>query len=138
MGDVRQRARNERGELGNFARALGRGVAHERADFQLPILAHDAVEAVDGVDVDEQLRRRQAHIERGDKALAAGQQPGAVAMLGEQGDRLFKRARFPIGKRCGFHRSSPWRFFYCERERRDVNAAAFRTRPGYFLHPFWE
>ena len=102
MRDVRERERDQRRMFGDLARAFGLGVAHQRADFELAVLAINAVEAGDAVDVDQQARRGQPHVERGEQALAAGEQAGFAARA-EQVDGLVERARSCIGEWRRFH-----------------------------------
>ena len=90
------------------------------ADLDLAVFMDRAAEPADAVDVDQQRRRRQAHVEGRNQALAAGEQAGVF--LAEQRDGLFGRVRAPIGE---------WRrlqvvvlpniFSHCDWERGQVN-----------------
>ena len=59
---------------------LGGGLAYERADPESAVLLGNAVEAGNAIQVDEHGRPGQAHVQRGDEALPAGQQLGLTAM----------------------------------------------------------
>ena len=93
MADMRHCARDQRCVLGDYLRTLGAGVTRERADFDHAVFFGDAVEPADAIDVDQQARRRQPHVERGDKALPAGEQ-SRVWMLAEQRNRLVESRAF--------------------------------------------
>jgi hypothetical protein len=73
-------------------------VTHQRADLDVGVFQGDAVEAADAVDVDQQRGLAQPHVERGDQALSAGEQPRVVVR--QQLDRVRDRAGLGIGKRC--------------------------------------
>src|SRR5262249_17653831 len=73
-------------------------VPHQRADLDVGVFQHDPVEPADAVDIDQQRGLAQPHIERGDQALPAGEQPRIV--VGEQLDRVGDRTSLGIGKRC--------------------------------------
>src|SRR6266511_6073619 len=117
MADMRQRPGDQRGVAGDLGRALGLGVAHQRPDLDPPVVARDTVEPADAVEVDEQARRAEPHVEGGDQALAAGQQAGLV--MGQELDRVRDRASLRIGKWRRLHARPPVLFalFYCGRER---------------------
>ena len=109
MPDMRQRLRDQRRMPRHDRRGERRRVPHQRADLDLPVFDRDAVEPADAVDVDQQARRIEPHVERGDQALAAGQHARAV-MRAERFDRMLERARFRIGEWRRLHAapSSPW------------------------------
>ena len=46
-----------------------------------------------GFDVDQQLRRRQTHVQAGQQALAAGNRHGLVATLGQNAIGLLQRTK---------------------------------------------
>jgi hypothetical protein len=97
---------------GDDRRAFDLRVPRQRADLDELALLGDAVETFDAVDVDQQRRLRQPHIERGDQTLPAGEQPRVVLVLGKQRDRFLERARLLIGKRRRLQRSVlPGRLF---------------------------
>ena len=75
---MRQGARDQRRVPAMIVGALGGGMARQRADLHHAVLERDAVEPADAVDVDQQGRRRQPHVERGDQALPAGEQAGVL------------------------------------------------------------
>ena len=87
MGDVRHGARDQRRMPGDHVGALGLRVARERADLDLAVLQRDLIQPTDAIDVDQHGGRRQAHVERGDQALAAGEQAG-VLVGGEHRHRV--------------------------------------------------
>ena len=105
VADMRQRAREQRRVLGDDVGSFGGGVAGQRTDLDRAVLARDAVEPADAVDIDQQGRLRQPHIERGDQALPAGEQAG-VLMLAEQRDGFLERARLFVGEWRRLHVSS--------------------------------
>ena len=70
---------------------------HQRADPEHALLEAHVLETGKPGDVDQQLGRRQAHVERRNEALAAGEDLRAGTL--EQLERLGERARFCIGKR---------------------------------------
>ena len=101
VADMRHGARDQRRVLGDDVGALGGGVARQCADLDHAVFERDAVEAVDAVDVDQQGRRRQPHVEGGDQALPAGEQ--ARVRLAEQRNGLLGRARLFVGEWRRFH-----------------------------------
>ena len=133
MADVRHRPCNQRRVPCDDVGALGLRMARERADLDGAVLDRDAVEAVDAVDIDQQSGCRQPHIERGDQALPAGQQP-RVLCLPSSVTRLVERARLscmqtapasrvlPFCRRVRAFTASRAVFLYCDRERGQVNA----------------
>ena len=122
---MRQRQRDQRREPGDVGRLLGLGLAHHRADAQMAVVAHDALELVETVDVDQQRRRAQAHGEGGDEALAAGEQ-ARIGVLAHQRDGVLHRASLRIGERRGLQGSPPV-FFDCGRLARRVNGRRERA-----------
>ena len=83
--------------LRDFGGALDVGMRGERADAHYALLERDAPKRSEARDVDEELGRRKAHVERGNEALAAGEDLRARAL--DELERLRQRARFRIGKR---------------------------------------
>ena len=98
MPDMRHGERDQRRVPGDQLGTLDLGMARQGADLDEFALFGDAVEALDAVDVDQQVRRRQPHVERGNQALPAGQQPRIVLMLGQQRNRFLERARLGVGE----------------------------------------
>src|SRR5262245_4555143 len=96
--DVRKRQSDERRRLRNLGGAFRLRVAHQRADFDMRVSQRDAVEPADAVDVDQQRRLAQPHVERRDQALSACEQPRIVAC--QQFDRVGDRASLGVCKRC--------------------------------------
>ena len=105
VADMRHGARDQRRVFGDQLGAFGLGMAHQRADLDLAVFVRDAVESADAVDVDQQARGGQPHIERGDQALPTRQQ-ARVLMLAEQRNRFLERARFFVGEWRRLHASS--------------------------------
>ncbi len=95
---MRHSERDQRRVLGDQLRAFYLGMARQRADLDEFALLGDAVQALDAVDVDQQARRRQPHVERGDQALPAGKQARVVFVLGQQRHRFLERARLGVGE----------------------------------------
>ena len=73
----------------------------------------DAAEVCHTRDVDERAGLGQAEGERGEQALAAGQQPGLGARLAPKLKRLGERVRPHIGERRRLHGSSPLPLVVC-------------------------
>ena len=98
VADMRQGQSDERRRSCDLGGAFGLRVAHQGADFDMRVCQGDAVEPGDAVDVDQQRGLAQPHVERGDQALSAGEQPCIIAC--QQFDRGGDRAGLGIGKRC--------------------------------------
>ena len=75
------------------------------------VFVRNAVEPGNAVDVDQQGRRRQPHVERGDQALPTGEQAG-VAMLAQQRNRFVERLRLFVCKRRWLHATLLPALFY--------------------------
>ncbi len=69
------------------------GVADERPDPEMPVVALDAVEARDPVDVDQLRRAGQAHLHHRQQALAAREDPSVVTAGGLGRDRPRRSSR---------------------------------------------
>ena len=101
------------------------GLADGRADAERAVLARDAVEPGDAVDVDEQRRAQQPHVERGHEALAAGEHLRLVAVLGERRERLVERLRPHVRRSgAGFTAGSS------SQTRPGVNGSSTSSRPS--------
>src|SRR5262249_39230010 len=107
----------------DLGRALGGDMPHQRADLDLAACDSDPVEAADAVDVDEQRRAGEPHVEGGNQALAAGEQLGVAVVALEQLDRMRDRAGPGISEWCRLQRASPLVGLYCRCRERRVNAA---------------
>ena len=83
MADMRHGERDQRRMLGDQRGMLDLRMTRQRADFDRLALLGDAAETLDAIDIYQQRGRRQPHVEGGDQALPAGQQPGVVLMLGQ-------------------------------------------------------
>src|SRR2546430_5200607 len=105
----------------NFGRLFGLRMAHQRADLDVSILGRNSIEAGDSIDVDQQSRPAEPHVERSDQALSAGEQPRVIGA--EQLDSMRKRARLCIGKRCRLQVLPPKQlgFLYSRCRERAVN-----------------
>src|SRR2546428_259233 len=104
MRDVRHRLRNER-RVARYQRAvLDVEVARHGADAKHTVGERDARQSLDAVDVDQDLRRAETHVERGHQALPAGQHLRAFAMPREELERLGQRARAGVLEGRRFHR----------------------------------
>src|SRR5579863_5534279 len=90
MGDMRKRVGKQRAGFQKVAIALERTIARQGANADVPLAPIDRGEFGKTVDVDQHRRPRQAEIHRRNEALAASEEPGFVAMLGFQGQRLIK------------------------------------------------
>ena len=88
MSDPGQRFREERAALAHERVVLGRALPRERAHAQLPVLLANAVELGQSREVDERGRRREAQVEQGTEALAAGDRLCVAAVAREQLDGL--------------------------------------------------
>ena len=70
--DMTQRRGDERRPLAHVRRPLDVDVARGRADAQAVAVGGDPAQLVDPADVDQQAGTRQAHVQQGQEALAAG------------------------------------------------------------------
>ncbi len=103
MRDVADRLR-EQGQMARDLRGiLDLPVSGEGADAQRLAGDCDPGKARDAGNIDEQLRLRQPQVERGEQALAAGEQPRAVAVAIEQVEDLIQRAGLGVGEIRCFH-----------------------------------
>ena len=104
MGDMRAGQRQQRQMLSDQRRGGEFMMARHRADPDRVARQRDAEQLRHMVEVDEERRCRQAHVERGEQALPAGQQRDAVAAV-EQVEDLRQRSRpgiSEIGRLHGF------------------------------------
>src|SRR5262245_60037529 len=107
MPDMRNGERNQRGVAGDNVGPLNLGMPRQRADFDKFVLLGDAVETLDPIDVDQQGRRRKAHVEGCDQALPTREHPRIVLVLGQKRDGFLKRPHLFVCKWRRFHLSSP-------------------------------
>ena len=99
MRDLGRGLRKERHLLGHFARAREHRVRDKRADAKAVRARGNRGELGEAGDVDEELRRGEPHVERGDEALAAGEDSRARPL--EQFVHLSERFRLGVGEgRC--------------------------------------
>jgi hypothetical protein len=103
---VGQGQREQRRMFGDSGGTLGLCVAGECADFDLSALRRDAGKTADAVEVDQELRRRQPHVEGGDQALSAGEQSRLAVRPRQQLDGMLDRFRLGIGKGRRLHAKS--------------------------------
>jgi len=85
MRHMRHRLRNQGQALRDNRRAHHLGMSRKRADAHAPAGERDPVERVDTVDVDQETRLCQSHVEHGHEALPPGQDARVVAVLRQQG-----------------------------------------------------
>ena len=78
-------------------------VAGERADGDVVALVPDVVELVEPADVDEHRRGGEAQLHEREERVAAGEDLGLVAVLGEQRQGLVGRAGPDVVERGGDH-----------------------------------
>src|SRR4051794_25048318 len=102
VADVRECLGDER-----QARGLGRpfelALPHESAEAESPVVALDAVETRHTVQVDEDGRAEEPHVQHGHEALPAGERFRLVAVLGEGRERLVERRGAHEVKGGGLH-----------------------------------
>ena len=129
MRDPGKRCRRER--LGRRERAiiLQIGLPGEGADCEPVGRPTPVVERRDPVEVDDDVRGDQPHVEHGSEALPAGKEPRVVAVLGEEIKDLLDRAGIPVGERRGFHAGSGRRARSGAREE-PIARARSQTRSG--------
>ena len=89
----------------DLGRALRLRVAHERTDLDLTVTERDTIEARHAIDVNDELRPAQPHVQRGDQALSAGQE--ARILRAHQLDGVIERAGSLIGERRRLHAILP-------------------------------
>ncbi len=93
MADVRNRQLQQRRMLRHKCGSAEISVAGQCADTQSAIVFRYATEFRDLVDIHQHLRRGQAHVQDRHQALAAGHDPGVVAMLFKGGEYVAQRRR---------------------------------------------
>src|SRR5262249_49189502 len=106
MSDMRHRLGDERRVRGDVWRAFGLRVAHERAELEEAVAPRDAVEPGHAIDVDQEPRLAQPHIERRDQALPAGEDT-RVGLAADERERVIERFRSRIGERRRLHAFLP-------------------------------
>ena len=109
MAHVRHRRGDERAADADGTRKLQLALPGHGAADQHPVLLAQIGELAATVQVDQHRRLRHAHVDQRNEALPAGERPRVHAVLGQQGQRLFRRLRREI------------------LERRRLHAAAIRT-----------
>ena len=107
MPDMRHGKRNQWGVTGNDVGLLNLGMTRKRTDLDEFALFGDAVEPLDSIDIDEQRRRRKAHVERCDQALPAREKSRVILVLGQKRHGFLQRPHFFVRKWRRFHLSSP-------------------------------
>ena len=109
MGHMGHGLGNQRGIGLHIGRFENLRMPGEGADLQGFTVAGNFRQAFEVVDVDQDFRSREAHVQCRHQALAAGEDPGVITMLVEQVEHLIQRFRADICKWCGFHFTSPSR-----------------------------
>jgi hypothetical protein len=107
VGDERDRAVNERREPGHGGRAADGAVPRESADAQMAVALLDRLEPGDAVDVDEESRLEQAHVERRYQTLPAGEDLRVIAVSFERREYVVQRIRAAIVESRRLHDPSP-------------------------------
>src|SRR5262249_26955644 len=102
MRDVGESLCDERRQLRDQPAMLGLGVARQGAKLELSIALGDLAELGNPVDIDQQRRGRQPHVECGHQPLPAGEYPGLGSAV-EQRDRMVERTRLRVSERRRFH-----------------------------------
>ncbi len=122
VADMRHGERDQRRMAGDLGRALGLSMASQRSDLELAVLQRDPVETGDMIDVDQQRRMGEPHVESRDQALAAGQNARIAAVraaAAEQLDCMVEGLRPGVGERRRLHANPPFEFFLFCRGIRD-------------------
>src|SRR5581483_1868502 len=98
MPDMGHGQRDQRRVLRDMVRTLDLDVTGHCADLDRAAVDCDAGQPADAVEINQELRGRQPHIQRSHQALAAGQQLGIARRAAEQLDRLVHRPGLRVGK----------------------------------------
>jgi hypothetical protein len=101
--DQRRHPGQQRHRRRHLDAGLDGGLGRAGADPHVPVAALDAPHPGDAADVDQVVEHGQPQGQHGDQALAAGEDLGAVAELGEQLRGLGGRRGGVIGERRGLH-----------------------------------
>ena len=94
-------------EDAQLGRVLELGVRRQRADPPAPVLALDPVQTRDLAQVDEQRWRGQPQLHQRQQRVAAGEQLGVLAAVGERPDRAIERVRRDVVELGGDHPATP-------------------------------
>src|SRR3954464_6041065 len=111
MGDVLHRFGEERHVLRHQFGFFNLRMRGERADAQPRRAQLDAAKVAHAGDVDKKLGMRKAYVQRGDEALAAGEDLRARTL--DQLERLGERLSSGIGERRRFQNGAPPRRRLC-------------------------
>jgi len=79
----------------------------QRADDERLVLHRNAAQLPDIANVDDQFRRNQAQVHRGNQALAAGKHPRLLTMLNQQFQRIGDAGCACVGESRSFHSGEP-------------------------------
>ena len=107
MGNMRHRQGDQRCMGRNQGGCFNVHMARHRADAKCVAGVFDPGEPLDMVDVDQNVRFGQTHVQRRHQALTASQNFCRVAMFRKQAERILQRYGPCICKRCRFHGLSP-------------------------------
>src|SRR5947208_8006370 len=91
--------REDRIAITDERRAVKFRLAGQCADAQLTIRLLDVLQAINAVDVDQDRRVSQAETQKGDEALAPGQNFGFVSMLFQKGNSFWNAVCHQVIKR---------------------------------------
>jgi hypothetical protein len=105
VADLGGGVRQQRCRLPHQRRGGQLGVPRGRSDDQLTVRAADPAQPVRPADVDQHRGRGQPQLHHRQQRVAAGQQLGVVAVLGQQADRFCGRAGRQVVERGGDHRA---------------------------------
>src|SRR3954468_21424543 len=93
----------QRRARGNLVAAFRLGLTHHGADAQRAVLARDAAQLGDTVEVDEMLEAGEAKREQGNEALPTGEDLCLVAVFCEDGSRFGDGRRSVEAEGRGLH-----------------------------------
>src|SRR6266550_9339194 len=106
MTDEWQGLRQERTAGAYELRPLGGSLPDEGADSKRTVFFRDAVEACREVQVNQDARAHESHVERGEEALAAGEDFRFVTVRAQRLHRVLGRLCANVGERHRLHVSS--------------------------------
>src|ERR1700738_3602939 len=104
MSDIGQSAREQRHVIANAAVDHGITLPNHRAGCDHVRCDRHSSKLIETVNVDQRLWAEDAHVEHGAERLAAGNDAGISAILGERRERLVQHVRTEILEGCRFHR----------------------------------
>ena len=104
MPDQREGLGDERCRRGHGRIVLGRGLPGHCADREVAVLALDAGQLADPVEVDDVREAGEPHRQQGHEALPAREDLGVIAVLSEQRRDVGHRLGGVVFERSGLHR----------------------------------